>query len=155
MSSGLKQPTPDDLLVEARGLSAEFDKLSQAVAERAGLSTTELLAMDLISRGEPVSAGFLARELRLTTGAVTGLIDRLERAGFAKRVADPNDRRRVIVRPTAKERRIGAFYRPLDLKLRRTIEGYSSQDVATLTDFIRKLRLAVSGTIDLVTRGTG
>jgi DNA-binding MarR family transcriptional regulator len=154
MSSGLKRAATDDLLLEARGLSGEFDKLSQAVAERAGLSTTELLAMDLISRGEPVTAGLLARELRLTTGAITGLIDRLVRAGFAKRVPDPGDRRRVLVRPTARERRIGALYRPLDIRLRRTVAGYSEKDVATLADFIRKLRLAVTETIQTVTRRT-
>jgi DNA-binding MarR family transcriptional regulator len=139
---------------EARGLSAEFDKLSQAVAQHAGLSPIELLAMDLISRGQPVTAGFLAKELRLTTGGVTGLIDRLERAGFAKRAADPNDRRRVVVQPTAKEQRIGALYRPLDASLKRALEGYSQHDLATLTDFVRKLRLAVAGTVQALAHKT-
>ena len=66
-----------DLLEEARGLSGEFDKLSSAVAERVGLSQADMLAMDVISTAGPVTAGQLARELHLTTGAITGLIDRL------------------------------------------------------------------------------
>jgi DNA-binding MarR family transcriptional regulator len=148
----MKPSTAADLMSEARGLSAEFDKLSQAVARRAGLSPIELLAMDLISRGEPPTAGLLAMELRLTTGAVTGLIDRLERAGFAKRAADPKDRRRVVVRPTAKERQIGQLYGPLDATLSRALAGYSKKELATLTEFVQKLRSAVAGTVEAVTQ---
>jgi DNA-binding MarR family transcriptional regulator len=147
----MKEASAANLLLEARDLSAEFDKLSQAVGQRAGLSPIELLAMDLISRGNPVTAGLLAKELRLTTGGVTGLIDRLERAGFAKRAADPNDRRRVLVRPTAKERRIRELYGPLDIELRRALDDYSKHDLAILADFVRKLRLAVAGTVRSLT----
>lgn len=137
-----------ELLAEARGLSGDFDQLSQVVSEEVGLSPTELLAMDLISRQARVTAGMLARELHLTTGAITGLIDRLERAGFARRSADPTDRRRVIVRATAKERRVGELYGPLGADLRRAVESYSENDLATLTEFIRRLRAAVANTAD-------
>ena len=85
------------LLDEARGLSGDFDRLSQTVAAKVGLTQTDLLAIDLISRDNEVTAGQLARELNLTTGAITGLIDRLQKAGLARRVDDPNDRRRVLV----------------------------------------------------------
>jgi DNA-binding MarR family transcriptional regulator len=138
------------LLEEARGLSADFDKLSQAVSERVGLSSTDLLAMDLISRGGSVTAGDLARELHLTTGAITGLIDRLERAGFARRTADPNDRRRVVVTATPKESRIGELYGPVAINLRRAIEGYSSEDLTTLTDFIGRLRTVIGSSAESI-----
>jgi DNA-binding MarR family transcriptional regulator len=144
----MKPRATTDLLEEARGLSGDFDQLSQAVSEHIGLSQTELLAMDLISRNRQVTAGHLARELNLTTGAITGLIDRLERAGFARRVADPTDRRRVLVAATAREKRVGELYAPLAAALRRTVEGYSEQDLATLTGFIRRLRAAVMTTTD-------
>jgi DNA-binding MarR family transcriptional regulator len=152
MSRGLRAKAASDLLDEARGLSGDFDKLSQAVARRVGLSASELLAMDLISRDGHVTAGQLARELRLTTGAVTGLIDRLERAGFARRAADPGDRRRVLVMATARERRVGELYDPLAANLRRAIDGYSQNDLATLTDFIRKLRSVVADRADKIRR---
>src|SRR5689334_13371002 len=97
MSRRPSEASVDSLLLEARGLSADFDLLSQTVAERVGLSTTELLAMDLISRDGAVTAGQLATHLHLTTGAITGLIDRLERGGYAKRRSDKADRRRVLV----------------------------------------------------------
>jgi DNA-binding MarR family transcriptional regulator len=91
-------------------------------------------------------------ELQLTTGAVTGLIDRLERAGSVRRAADPYDRRRVLVVATAKERQVGELYGPLAASLRRAIEGYADHELAVLTDFIRKLRSVVSGTAENVRR---
>jgi DNA-binding MarR family transcriptional regulator len=142
----MRSSATNELLAEARALSGDFDRLSQAVAERVGLSPIELLAMDLVSTAGQLSAGQLARELRLTTGAITGLVDRLERAGFARRVADPDDRRRVLVTATSKERKVGALYAPLAAGLRRAIDRYSDRDLATLTDFIRRLRSAVAET---------
>lgn len=152
MSRRLKAQAVSDLLAEARGLSGDFDQLSQVVSEEVGLSPTELLAMDLISRAGGVAAGMLARELHLTTGAITGLIDRLQRAGFARRSADPTDRRRVIVKATARERQIGELYGPLAVELRRTVEGYSEKDLATLTQFIRRLRAAVGNAAEGIRR---
>jgi len=151
MSRRLKAAS--ELLDEARALSGDFDRLSQAVADRVGLSPTDLLAMDLITRHGQMTAGQLARELQLTTGAITGLVDRLQKAGYVRRVADPDDRRRVFVRATAKESKVGELYRPLASGLRRAIEGYSEHELAMLTEFIRRLRSAVGGTIEGVRRG--
>ncbi len=121
----MRQAATARLLAEARDLSGDFDRLSQAVAEKVGLSPTDLLAMDLISRDGHVTAGQIAGHLHLTTGAITGLIDRLERSGFARRRADPEDRRRVVVVPTPKGDRIGELFGPLALALRRTTDGYA------------------------------
>jgi len=142
----MPEASVDSLLLEARGLSGDFDLLSQTVAERVGLSTTELLAMDLISRDGAVTAGQLATHLHLTTGAITGLIDRLERAGYAKRRSDKADRRRVLVVSTPRGDRIGALFGPLGAALRQATRGYSAQELATLTDFVRRLRSAVAMT---------
>jgi DNA-binding MarR family transcriptional regulator len=142
-----------ELLDEARALSGDFDKLSQAVAERVGLTSTELLAMDLISRGPDVTAGRLATELNLTTGAITGLIDRLERGGYARRHADATDRRRVLVTSTAKEARLSALYSPLSRSLRKTVAGYSDAELSTLIDFLRKLRAAVAESAEAIRAG--
>jgi DNA-binding MarR family transcriptional regulator len=141
-----------ELLDEARGLSGDFDRLSQAVGDQVDLSSTELLAMDLISRSDSISAGELARELRLTSGAITGLVDRLEKAGFARRVHDAEDRRRVLVQATVKERKIGELYAPLAASLRRAIEDYSQRDLETVTGFIRRLRSVVADTTSRMPR---
>ncbi len=76
---------------------AAFDNLA---AERLGLNRTDLHAINILENSGGLTAGQLAREAGLTTGAVTGVIDRLERAGFARRVADPDDRRRVMLEAT-------------------------------------------------------
>jgi DNA-binding MarR family transcriptional regulator len=135
-----------DLLAEVRDLSSAFDRLSQAVADKLGLSTTDLLAMDLISRDGGVTAGQIATHLNLTSGAITGVIDRLERAGYAKRAADAKDRRRVTVVRTAKGDRVGDLFAPLATALRRTTEAYSESELAMLTDFLKKTTEAVGGT---------
>ncbi|WP_330271294.1 MarR family transcriptional regulator [Lentzea sp. NBC_00516] len=71
------------------------------VAARMGLSATDEKCIDLAMRAEgPITAGRLAELSGLSTGAVTGVIDRLEHAGFVRRVRDPNDRRKVLVEVT-------------------------------------------------------
>jgi DNA-binding MarR family transcriptional regulator len=80
-----------------QNLNEVFD---DAAAGKLGLNRTDLRCMDIIQRLDGVTAGELAREAGLTTGAVTSVIDRLERAGYAKREADPKDRRKVLVKLT-------------------------------------------------------
>ncbi|WP_181794690.1 MarR family winged helix-turn-helix transcriptional regulator [Streptomyces sp. WELS2] len=70
-----------------------------AGAEAAGMHTSEWYALSLIALEGGLTSGELATRTGLTTGATTRLIDRLERAGYARRTADPSDRRRVIVEP--------------------------------------------------------
>lgn len=71
------------------------------VAEQMGVSATDEKCLDLAMRaGGPVTAGRIAELSGLSTGAVTGVIDRLERAGYVRRVRDPHDRRKVLVEVT-------------------------------------------------------
>ncbi|MEU6600179.1 MarR family winged helix-turn-helix transcriptional regulator [Streptomyces flaveolus] len=70
-----------------------------ASAETAGLHTSEWYALSLLTREGSLTSGELATRTGLTTGATTRLIDRLERAGYARRTPDPTDRRRVHVEP--------------------------------------------------------
>ena len=69
-------------------------------ADEVGLSGTDYQATNLLALDGPLSSGELAARLGLTTGATTRLIDRLERAGYLRRVHDPADRRRVMVEQT-------------------------------------------------------
>ncbi|WP_431679867.1 MarR family winged helix-turn-helix transcriptional regulator [Kitasatospora sp. KL5] len=68
-----------------------------AVAEKAGLGASEARALDLLQRGGPLTAKELAERSGLAPASVTGLVDRLERKGFVRRVPHPADRRRVLV----------------------------------------------------------
>jgi DNA-binding MarR family transcriptional regulator len=87
----------------------------------------------------PSSAGEIARHTGLTSGAVTGLIDRLERLGLVERAADPADRRKVVVR--VREDRIGpiaALYAPLEKAMQALLAGYSKEELKVLIDFAER-----------------
>src|SRR5437763_10548628 len=82
-----------------------FDNLA---AERLGVNETDLHCLNIIENSGGLTAGELAAHSGLTNGAITGVLDRLERVGFARRVSDPADRRRVQVEVTP------AFYKRAD-----------------------------------------
>lgn len=86
-------------LEAGRHLSTATVVLHQALAEQLGLSSADHKYVGMLMETGPITAGELAELTGLTTGAVTGIIDRLERAGLVERVRDPHDRRRVIVQP--------------------------------------------------------
>lgn len=82
-----------------REMSTRTVLFHEAAASRAGLGVTDHKCMDFIQRAtEPLHAGRLAELTGLTTGAITGVLDRLERGGFVRREKDPNDRRQVVIR---------------------------------------------------------
>src|SRR5262249_9937903 len=100
-----------DLVGEFRQLSAATIMFHQAVADRLGMNVTDHKCADILERNGPMTAGELAERTGLTSGAITGVIDRLEQAGFARRAKDPGDRRRVIIEPNRK--RMGQVIGPL------------------------------------------
>lgn len=83
------------LLGEAE--STQTALFQQMAAARYGLGITDMRAMSILLRNGPQSAGDLMAQLHVTSGAVTGVINRLESAGLARREGDPQDRRRVVV----------------------------------------------------------
>jgi DNA-binding MarR family transcriptional regulator len=128
---------------EARQFSTATVMLHAAIAERLGLNITDHKAADLLIRQGPMTAGEMAGLTGLTTGAVTGIIDRLEAAGFARRERDPDDRRRVIVRIAMKpniERRVGQLFGPLSVAMAELAESYSDKDLAMILEFMKRAR---------------
>jgi DNA-binding MarR family transcriptional regulator len=83
-----------------RAYQTAVDNFDQAVADHVGINRTDARCIDLIDQAGGMTAGELAKAAGLTTGAVTAVVDRLEKAGFARRVADPGDRRRVRIEAT-------------------------------------------------------
>jgi DNA-binding MarR family transcriptional regulator len=117
------------------------DVLDQAVADHFGINRTDLRCLDIIRRRGRVAAGRLASESGLSTGAVTTVLDRLERAGLARRVADPADRRRVLAELTEKARAETAeLYAPLGDALRVQRAGLETDDALVVRDFLREAR---------------
>src|SRR4029079_19040104 len=83
-----------------RALSTEIDRLDQAAADRDGPNRTAMRARALRARSAPLAPTALARLLGFTTGGVTTVLDRLEKAGYIRRRPDPGDRRRQLVANT-------------------------------------------------------
>lgn len=84
----------------SRQSQAATDLFDERLGDFLGINRTDGRCLDAISRLGRVSAGQLAIESGLTTGAVTAVIDRLEAAGYVQRIRDPLDRRKVWVEPT-------------------------------------------------------
>ena len=135
----------DDVLSEVaeelRLSGVTNDIADQVVADYLGLNRTDTRCLDIIERLDGVSAGRLASEAGLSTGAVTTVLDRLERAGYARRVQDPGDRRRVLVELTpAARRELQELYAPLADATMRQLEGYTTDEVGLVRDFMRDNR---------------
>ncbi|MEU7554322.1 MarR family transcriptional regulator [Streptomyces sp. NPDC044571] len=110
----------------------------QEVAQLLGLNVTDLTCLGhILGAGEsPLSAGDLAELTHLTTGAVTGVLNRLERAGYARRRPDPADRRRVrVVADPAAAARIVAVYEPFYARLGSVFAEYTPDEVAVIADW--------------------
>ena len=130
-----------------REMSTETIMFHQAVADVLGLHITDHKCLDLIYHFGAMPAGRLAELTGLTTGAVTGIIDRLEEAGYVRRTNDPKDRRRTIVEPTRNrklERKIEVIFMPLHKRMHKLLSSYSDSELAFLldamTEFIEQTR---------------
>ncbi|MFC5054741.1 MarR family transcriptional regulator [Saccharothrix xinjiangensis] len=110
-------------------------------AERMGLSPTDGKCLDLAARAEgPVTAGRIAELSGLSTGAVTGVIDRLERAGYVRRVRDPHDRRKVLVEVVpGDEDRFTQLFEGSRRTLREVLSRFSPDERAVLERYHREL----------------
>jgi DNA-binding MarR family transcriptional regulator len=113
-----------------------FDNLA---AELLGLNQTDLHCINIIENSGGIGAGGLATEAGLTTGAVTGVIDRLERAGYARRVPDQGDRRRIKVEVTpAFYRRAEKIWGPLRAEWGTKLgKRFSAKQLDQVVEFLR------------------
>lgn len=110
------------------------------VAEQMGLSATDEKCLDLAMRADgPLTAGRIADLSGLSTGAVTGVIDRLERAGYVRRVRDPHDRRKVLVEVTVGD--VDEFGEPFEKARDSMVEVLGHFDEDELQVIERYLKL--------------
>lgn len=114
--------------------------LLQAVAERSGMNLTDLQCVNILTSTGPITAGRLAELMGLTTGAITGVINRLEQAGYVRREKDPGDGRRVVIQPVpeALERAGANLLGSRGQALDTLFAGYDDRDLAVVLDFTRK-----------------
>lgn len=120
-------------------LSTAVVLFHQAIADRLGLSATEWKCLSLLRQAGSVTAGRLAEETGLTTGAITGIVDRLERAGRARRASDPADRRRVIIERIPDpnlDREVAAIFGSLTTAMYALIARYNEHEQAVIRDYL-------------------
>ena len=144
MSSGSQEKRADllgELARELRqftGLGASFFR---AAAARIGMTVTDMQVMDLLESSGPTTAGQLADLTGLTTGAITGMLNRLEETGLVRRERDPNDGRRVIVRlERGKDERhkIGPMFASLEKAWNELASDYDDEQLAFLLEFLKR-----------------
>jgi DNA-binding MarR family transcriptional regulator len=124
-----------------REISTETIMFHQAIADVLGLHITDHKVLDFVYRYGPMPAGRLSELTSLTTGAVTGIIDRLEKAGYVRRVNDPKDRRRTIIELTRNkklQRKLEDIFTPLSMRMHKVLSSYSDNELAFLFNVLTK-----------------
>src|SRR5215831_8081633 len=125
MSSSSSRALRQAVLEGLRSFSAASDLLDLAAAEHLGINRTDLRCLDYLGRYGPMPIGRLAELVGLTSGAFTIAVDRLERAGYVRRRADPSDRRRVLIEPAEGAGRADALFADLAGATERLLDDLS------------------------------
>ena len=134
---GEGQPAPLDGAALGWELSTAVVLFHEAIGQRLGLSAVEHKALDLITRHGPLTAGALAEHTGLTSGAVTGLVDRLERAGYVRRAPDPADRRRILIAAVPDRRPdLTVVFAELGQEMAGFLARYDERELAAIADWI-------------------
>jgi DNA-binding MarR family transcriptional regulator len=144
-----RQALLGDLIRELRQVSTASVMFSQTVAGRLGLNPADLETLGIVVDESPVTAGDLAERTGLTTGAITGVVDRLERGGWVYRERDPQDRRRVYVMPNSlqADRLIRPLFASMGHAMAELCAAYRDDELALILDFVRRGNAATQAEI--------
>jgi DNA-binding MarR family transcriptional regulator len=136
--TGRRAELLEQLAMAGRASSVATVMFHTTVAAKQGLSASEEKALDLLERSGPLTAGELARQSGLAPASVTGLINRLEQKGFARRIQNPSDRRSILVEVDVE--RMYARVAPLFANWVRSLEelyaGYSDEQLEVILHFL-------------------
>jgi DNA-binding MarR family transcriptional regulator len=142
----LSRDSPREAFAQAiRAYQTANDNWDQAIADRVGVNRTDTRCLDLLDQAGGMTAGQLSRAAGLTTGAVTAVVDRLEEAGFARRLRDDRDRRRVRIEVTPKVWEAAApMMEPFLADAVAILDDYSDEEIARFAELLRRVT-AVQG----------
>jgi DNA-binding MarR family transcriptional regulator len=120
-----------------RSYQFAVDVFDDAVAGKLGINRTDFRCLDILDQQQPMTAGSLARATRLSTGAITFALDRLEASGFVRRRRDEGDRRRVLVElvPSAQEK-VTALHIPMVMDARKSLAGFTDHEIEVVCRFL-------------------
>jgi DNA-binding MarR family transcriptional regulator len=129
-------------IVLGREFSTSVVLFQESIATRLGLNATDYRCLDVMLRKGQMTAKSLAEEVRLTTGAITSIVDHLERAGFVERLENPTDRRSVIIRPLVThkelEKKLGDAMLSYRAAMSKLFGKYDSDQTAAIVDFLEE-----------------
>src|SRR5215469_9134951 len=133
------------------GYGARFMLVHQAVADRLGLNVIDLRCLRLAREAVEPTAGHLAKITGLTTGTITGVLDRLERARFIRRERDPEDRRKVIVKvlPSGLQK-VERIMAPLSEDMNKPLEDFTEDELRAVVKFFEITAAAVSRHVERI-----
>jgi DNA-binding MarR family transcriptional regulator len=125
------------ILAGFQRVSGQSVVLSGIIAEKFGLSPSDLECLGFLELEGPITAGRLAQLTGLTTGAVTRMIDRLEEGRYVRRRDDPADRRRVVVELNpARMKDFAPFYGPMAENSAQLLAHYKDEDLALIVGLL-------------------
>jgi DNA-binding MarR family transcriptional regulator len=131
----------EQILDHLQLMGPEVERLSGAAAGFVHLNRTDLRAVQMLRTSRGMTAGQLARALQVTSGATTRVIDTLVADGHAVREADPQDRRKVLVKLTPEAARVlDRSLQPLLAAARSLLEAYSDDELETVARFLTDVR---------------
>jgi DNA-binding MarR family transcriptional regulator len=122
-----------ELEIAMRIVSSQGAMFAKMVADRAGISSADMDCIDFVNVEGRMTAGRLAELTGLTTGAITGVVDRLEKAGFVRRERDESDRRKVFIVPVPeKMMQMGRPYELVKRAMQKQCEAYTDAELKFL-----------------------
>lgn len=122
-----------------RDLSIQLSLLNHQVGRQLALKDVDLDCLDLVTRHGPIGPSALARRAGLHPATITGILDRLERAGWVVRERDPVDRRAVTVRALRdRTREVLRLYGGMNHAMDGICAGYTEAELELLADFLRR-----------------
>lgn len=131
------------VVVAVRGLMVAADAYRRGVADAYGINVADVITLGDLYHFGPMSPRSIAERLAWTTGGVTALLDRLERAEYAHRVPHPTDRRSVIVQLTPLGAQITQnAFQILESTVAQAAKDHDT-DVETLTVFLESTTTAL------------
>lgn len=153
MSRESKDDLFQQLIALAREEEAANDAFDEVACQKLGVNRTDLRCLNIVENQGRVTAGRLAELSGLTTAAVTAVLDRLERAGYARRVRDDKDRRQVFVEVTPLlGERGGAIWGPIGEDARKRVARMTVDEIKVVIGFYREGRDLNRRHIDRVRR---
>ncbi|MGO8955989.1 MAG: MarR family winged helix-turn-helix transcriptional regulator [Streptosporangiaceae bacterium] len=128
----------------------------QAAAELAGINATDLNCLNILSFSGNMTAGDLAKATGLTTASITGVVDRLEAAGFVSRERDATDRRRVVVTISLDRalREVAPLFAPMVADWQRLASGYSDDELRLIVEFYDQMEQIIRNHLSRLREGS-